>query len=70
MADSESGSPSSYSRLIVSIGLSRLVSEIFGVTDRQTDNADHYYSWPPHFGKPANKGYLVIVRGAFNKFQD
>jgi len=25
------------------------------VSDRRTDNADHYYSWPPHCGRPANK---------------
>jgi len=24
-------------------------------TDGQTDNADHYYSWPPHYGWSANK---------------
>jgi len=36
MADSESGSPSSYSCFIITIDLSRLVSEIF-VCDRQTD---------------------------------
>jgi len=53
MADSESGNPSSYLRFIVTVGLSHLVSEIF-VCDRQTDNADHYYSWPPHCGVPAN----------------
>jgi len=23
-------------------------------TDRRTDNADHYYSWYPHSGEPAN----------------
>jgi len=61
MADSESGSPVSYSSFLVTIfRLSRLVSEIFACdrqTDslRQTDNADHYYSWPPHCGGPANK---------------
>jgi len=38
MANSESGSPSSYSRFIVTICLSSLVSEIFACeTDRQTD---------------------------------
>jgi len=36
MADSESGSPSSYSHFIVNIDLSRLVLEIF-VCDRQTE---------------------------------
>jgi len=37
MADSESGSPSSYSRFIVTIGP---VLKIF-TCDRETDNADH-----------------------------
>jgi len=62
MADSESGSPDSYSSFIVTIHLSRLVSEIFacerqtdGWMGGRTDNVDHYYSWPPHRGKPANK---------------
>jgi len=36
MADSESGSPDSYSSFLVTIRLSRLVSEIFAC-DRQTD---------------------------------
>jgi len=49
MADSESGNPSSYSSFIVTIRLclSRFVLEIFVCDrqmDRQTDNADHYYS--------------------------
>jgi len=61
VADSESGSPSSYSRFIVTIGLPRLVSEIFAC-DRQTDNADHYYSWPPHCGGPANKCLAVTMQ--------
>jgi len=60
MADSESGSPSSYSRFIVTISLSRLVSEIF-TRDRQTDNADHYYSWPPRCG-----GQLIIISQCLN----
>jgi len=38
---------------LVTTGLSRLVSEIFAC-DRQMDNADHYYSWLPHCGGPAN----------------
>jgi len=52
MADSESGSPVSYLSFLVTIGLFRLVSGIFACdrrtddqTDRQTDNADRYYSW-------------------------
>jgi len=35
------------------------------LTYRQTDNADHYYSWPPHRGMPANNhliGALTILR--------
>jgi len=64
MADSESGSPSSYSCFIVTIGLSRLVSEIF-TCDRQTngrtDNSDHYYSWPPHCGGAAKNIKLRIA---------
>jgi len=42
--------------LIVTIALSRLVSEIFACitrTDRQTDNEYRYYSWF-HSGGPAN----------------
>jgi len=58
-ADSESGSPVSYSSFRLTIGLSRLVSEMFAretQTDGQPDNTDHYYScggpannsiWPP-----------------------
>jgi len=57
MADSESGSPVSYSSFVVTIAFSRLVSEISSVThrrtDRHTDNADHYYSWHPHCDWPA-----------------
>jgi len=26
------------------------------VTDRRKNNADHYYSWPPHCGRTANNG--------------
>jgi len=38
MADSESGSPDSYLSLLVTIRLSRLVSEVFeSVTERRTD---------------------------------
>jgi len=37
MADSESGSLDSYSTFLVTIRLSRLVSEISRVTDRRTD---------------------------------
>jgi len=61
MADCESGSPSSYSHFIVTIGLSRLVSEIFAC-DRQTDNSNHYYSWPPHCGGPANRVVMLCNR--------
>jgi len=25
--------------------------------DRQTDNTDHYYSWPSHCGRPADKSH-------------
>jgi len=56
MADSESGSPDSYLSFLVTIHLSRLVSEIFACdrqTGGQTDNADHCYSCPPHCGGPA-----------------
>jgi len=58
MADSESGSPGSYLSFIC---LSRLVSEIFAChrqMSRQTDNANHYYSWPPHCSGPAIKPFL------------
>jgi len=53
MADSELGSPVSYLSFLVTICLSRLVSEIFTCdrqTNRWTHNADYYYSWPPHCG--------------------
>jgi len=43
MADSESGSLNSNSSFLVTISLSRLVSNIF-MCDRQKDNANHY--WP------------------------
>jgi len=52
-ADSQSGSLDSYSTFLVTIHLSRLVSEIFARAI-QMDNADHYYSWPPHSGGPAD----------------
>jgi len=52
MADSESGSPVSHSSFLVTICLSRLVSEIFAANEM--DNADHNYSWSPHCGGPAN----------------
>jgi len=45
VADSESGSPDSYSSFLVTMGLSRLVSEIFAC-GRQTANVDRYYSLP------------------------
>jgi len=50
VSDSASGSPDSYSNFLVTIRLSRLVSEMC-VTDRRTDGQrgpllDHYYSWP------------------------
>jgi len=60
MADSEWGSPVSYSSFLVTIRLSRIVSEIFtcdtqdGQADERMDNVDHYYSWPTHCGRPAN----------------
>jgi len=41
----------------VTICLSHLVLEIYVCdrqTDRQTDNADHCHSWPPHCGQSAN----------------
>jgi len=42
---------------LVNICLFRLVSKIFAYdrqTDKGTDNADDYYNWPPHCGRPAN----------------
>jgi len=58
MADSESGSPF----LFKFHSNHRSISLSFGdihvwQTDRQMDNADHYYSWYPHCGGPANKHY-------------
>jgi len=56
MTDAELGSPSSYSRFIVTIGQSRLVLEILvcdRLTDERTDNVDHYYRWPTQLGEPA-----------------
>jgi len=62
MAYAESGSPVFYLSFLVTIGLSRLVSETFmcdrrrdARTERQMDNINHYYSWPPHCGGPANQ---------------
>jgi len=57
MADSESGSPVSYSSFLVTIRLSRLVSEIFAC-DRETERQRGLllYSWPSHCGGPANNG--------------
>jgi len=52
MADSESGSLDYCSNFLVTIRLSRLVSEIFAC-DGWMDNADHYYSWLPQCGGPA-----------------
>jgi len=48
MADSELGSPVSYSRFLLTRGPPSLV------LDGQTDNADHYCSWPPHCGRLVN----------------
>jgi len=67
MADSESWILISYSRLIVIIALPRLISEIFACdaqTDGQTDNADRYYSCPPHSGGSAYNfeiGFMIHV---------
>jgi len=51
MADSESGSPDFYSSFLVTyISLSFgdiRVRQTDGRTNIQTDNWDHYYSWPP-----------------------
>jgi len=44
VAGSDSGTPISYSRLIVTATLSRFLSEM--VFDRRTDNAYRLYSWP------------------------
>jgi len=52
MADSELRSPDSYLGFLVTIHLSRLVSQIFAC-DGRTDNADHHYSSPLHCGGPA-----------------
>jgi len=58
MADYESRSPISYSGfLVIVISLSHSVSKMLACdrqTDEQTDNVDHYYSWPEHCGGPAN----------------
>jgi len=59
-ADSESGSPYSYSSFLVTIRLSRRVSEIFAC-DRRANNTDHHYRWPPHCGGPANINTSVLV---------
>jgi len=29
--------------------------------DGRVDNADHYYSWPPHCGGPADNVVLVLL---------
>jgi len=67
MTNSESGSPVSYSRFIVSIGLFCLVS-----AHRRTDNTDHYYSCP-HYGGPANKKvslYICDITLSIVRFQN
>jgi len=64
MADPELGSPSSYLPFILTIGLSRLISEIF-TCDRETDivcNADHYNSWPPYCDGPANNKLTLVIK--------
>jgi len=75
MVDYVSGSPDSYSSFLVTICLSRLVSEMFACnrqTDRRT-SADHYYSWPSHCGGPAKKtshytpGWLIQLKYATNR---
>jgi len=68
MADSESGSPDSCSTFLVTIRLSRSVWEIFACdrqTDGRTDNADHFYSWPTHCGRPAINARATKRRMSF-----
>jgi len=71
ITDSESGSPDSYSSFLVTIRLSRLVSEIFTCDGRmdvgRMDNADSYYSWPPHCDGPANRWKVTDDRDKQSK---
>jgi len=69
MADSESGSPDSYSSFLVTIRLSRLVS------DRQTDgwtdgraSRTITIAGPLIVGGPANKDELIDLQNAVEKF--
>jgi len=69
MAESESGSPVSYSSFLVNMFMSLSFADIcVWQTDRRTDgrmdNVDHYYSWPPHCHEPANRswGTTTVVR--------
>jgi len=55
MADSESGSPDSYSRFLVNIRLSLSFRDIRVWQTRRQTSVDHYFSWPPHCGGPANR---------------
>jgi len=62
MAASESGSPDSYSSFLVTIRLSRLVSEIFACdrhTDGRSDNAGHNIA-----GHQTVAGQLISEHGA------
>jgi len=63
VADSDSGSPDSYSSILVTIRVSRLALEVFA-SDRQTDgrtSVDHYYRSPPHCSGPANKAAEALT---------
>jgi len=51
MADSESGSPEFLFEFSISLSFGDIR---VWQRDGRTDNADHYYSWPPHCGGPAN----------------
>jgi len=69
MADSKSGRPVSHLSFLVTMRLSRLVSEIFACDremDRRTDNADYYYSCPlpPHRGGRASKSVCDLIYDA------
>jgi len=47
--------PSNQMSISLSFGNIRSFGDIrLWQTDRRTDNVDHYYSWPPHCGRPAN----------------
>jgi len=69
-ADFELESTNSHSSFLVTIRLSRLVSEIFTCEDTQTDNMNHYYSWLLQCDGPANKLCLMTLNQTCGLFHN